>query len=166
MVIQLKYDKSLQINSLSTIMQGENLVDKLKIYVPTIYEDSDMSKFSANLFYKDSGNSVYSETLEPVDSDKENFLEFVLPVTTAITDIAGKVEIWLEFSYTNTDNSSAPERQVLRSKSASFEVKPWDNYELATNVNAQLSAMQETINDLNTKLDVLTALVTSSVVSA
>ena len=162
MVIQVKYDKSLQINSLSTIMQGENLVDKLKIYVPTIYEDSDMSKFSANLFYKDSGNSVYSEILEPVDSDKENFLEFVLPVTTAITDIAGKVEIWLEFTYTDSDNSSVPERQILRSKSASFEVKPWDNYDLATNVNSQLASMQEMIKDLNTKIDILTTLFTTT----
>ena len=162
MVIQLKYDKSLQINSLSTIMQGENLVDKLKIYVPTIYEDSDMSKFSVNLFYKDSGNSVYSEILEPVDSDKENFLEFVLPVTTAITDIAGKVEIWLEFTYTDSDNSSVPERQILRSKSASFEVKPWDNYDLATNVNSQLASMQEMIKDLNTKIDILTTLFTTT----
>lgn len=162
MVIQVKYDKSLQINSLSTIMQGENLVDKLKIYVPTIYEDSDMSKFSANLFYKDSGNSVYSEILEPVDSDKENFLEFVLPVTTVITDITGKVEIWLEFTYTDSDNSSVPERQILRSKSASFEVKPWDNYDLATNVNSQLASMQEMIKDLNTKIDILTTLFTTT----
>ena len=162
MVIQLKYDKSLQINSVNTIMQGENLVDKLKIYVPAFYEDSDMSMFSATLFYKDSGNNVYSETLESVESDKENFLEFVLPVTTAITDIAGKVEIWLEFTYTDSDNSSVPEQQILRSKSASFEVKPWDNYDLATNVNSQLASMQEMIKDLNTKIDILTTLFTTT----
>lgn len=160
MVILLKSDKTLQINSLSTIMQGENLVDKLKIYVPSYYEDSDMSLFSATLFYKDSGNNVYSETLEPTASDKENYLEFVLPVTTAITDIAGKVEIWLEFTYTDSDNSSVLEKQILRSKSASFEVKPWDNYELASSVGAKLESMQNTIKDLETKIDILTKLVT------
>ena len=141
-------------------MQGENLVDKLKIYVPALYEDSDMSLFSATLFYKDSGNNVYSEVLTSTKSDKENYLEFILPVTTAITDIAGKVEIWLEFTYTNTDNSSVLERQVLRSRSASFEVKAWDNYELASNVSAKLEEMQNTIKDLETKIDVLTTLVT------
>lgn len=160
MVILLKSDKTLQINSLSTIMQGENLVDKLKIYVPSYYEDSDMSLFSATLFYKDSGNNVYSETLEPTASDKENYLEFVLPVTTAITDMAGKVEIWLEFTYTDSDNSSVLEKQILRSKSASFEVKPWDNYELASSVSAKLESMQNTIKDLETKIDILTKLVT------
>ena len=160
MVILLKSDKTLQINSLSTIMQGENLVDKLKIYVPSVYEDSDMSLFSATLFYKDSGNNVYSEILTSTESDKENYLEFVLPVTTAITDMAGKVEIWLEFSYTNSDNSSVLERQVLRSRSASFEVKPWDSYELASSVNEKLDALQNTIKDLETKIDVLTTLVT------
>ena len=161
MVIQLKYDKSLQINSLSTIMQGENLVDKFKIYVPTFYEDSNMANFSASLFYKDSGNNVYQEILEPIDSDKENFLEFVLPVTTAITDMAGKVEIWLEFDYVDTVNSSVADRQILRSKSAAFEVKPWDNYKLATNVNSQLETMQNTLKDLETKIDVLTTLFTT-----
>lgn len=160
MVILLKSDKTLQINSLSTIMQGENLVDKLKIYVPSVYEDSDMSLFSATLFYKDSGNNVYSEILTSTESDKENYLEFVLPVTTAITDMAGKVEIWLEFSYANSDNSSVLERQILRSRSASFEVKPWDNYELASSVNEKLNALQNTIKDLETKIDVLTTLVT------
>lgn len=160
MVILLKGDKSLQINSTSTIMQGENLVDKLKIYIPLTYEDSDMSLFSATLFYKDSGNNVYSESLESVASDKENYLEFVLPVTTAITDMAGKVEIWLEFTYTDTDNSSILEKQILRSKSASFEVKPWDNYELASSVSSKLDTMQNTLKDLETKIDVLTTLVT------
>lgn len=161
MVILLKSDKSLQINSASTIMQGENLVDKLKIYVPMTYEDSDMSLFSATLFYKDSGNNVFSESLDSVTSDKENYLEFVLPVTTAITDMAGNVEIWLEFTYTDSDNSSVLEKQILRSKSASFEVKPWDNYELANSVSAKLDQMQNNIKDLETKIDVLTTLVTS-----
>lgn len=160
MVILLKNDKTLQINSVSTIMQGENLVDKLKIYVPTYYEDSDMSLFSATLFYKDSGNNVYSEILESAISDKDNYLEFILPVTTAITDMAGTVEIWLEFTYINSDNSSVLERQVLRSRSASFEVKPWDNYELASSVSAKLEAMQNTIKELETKIDVLTTLIT------
>ncbi|MBP5325452.1 MAG: hypothetical protein J6Y86_08165 [Pseudobutyrivibrio sp.] len=160
MVILLKGDKSLQINSSNTIMQGENLVDKLKIYVPLLYEDSDMSLFSATLFYKDSGNNVYSEVLTSTESDKENYLEFVLPVTTAITDIAGKVEIWLEFTYTDTNNSSVLEKQILRSKSAAFDVKPWDNYELATSVSTKLDAMQNTIKDLETKIDILTKLVT------
>ena len=161
MVILLKSDKSLQLNTLSTIMQGENLVDKLKFYVPSYYEDSDMSLFSATLFYKDSGNNVYSEELEQAISDKENYLEFILPVTTAITDMAGRVEIWLEFAYTDSDNSSVPERQVLRSKSASFEVKRWDDYTLATNVSAQLSTMQSAIKDLELKIDILTTLLTS-----
>lgn len=161
MVILLKSDKSLQLNTLSTIMQGENLVDKLKFYVPSYYEDSDMSLFSATLFYKDSGNNVYSEELEQAISDKENYLEYILPVTTAITDMAGRVEIWLEFAYTDSDNSSVPERQVLRSKSASFEVKRWDDYTLATNVSAQLSTMQSTIKDLELKIDILTTLLTS-----
>ena len=158
MVIQLKNDKTLQINSVSTIMQGENLVDKLKIYVPSTYEDSDMSLFSATLFYKDSGNNVFSEGLETTESDKENYIEYILPVTTAITDMAGKVEIWLEFTYTN---SSVSERQILRSKSASFEVRRWDNYELATNVNSQLAAMQDSLRNLETKVDILTALLTT-----
>lgn len=160
MVIQLKSDKTLQINSVSTIMQGENLVDKLKIYAPAYYEDSDISMFAATLYYKDSGNNVYSELLTPTQSDKENYLEFILPVTTAITNMAGKVELWLEFTFTDTDNSSAPEYQILRSKSASFEVKQWDSYKLATNVNAQLAEMQNTLKDLETKIDVLTTLVT------
>lgn len=159
-VILLKGDKSLQINSVNTIMQGENLVDKLKIYIPLTYEDSDMSLFAATLFYKDSGNNVYSEVLTSTESDKENYLEYILPVTTAITDMAGKVEIWLEFTYTDTNNSSVLEKQILRSKSASFEVKPWDNYELASSVSAKLDAMESTIKDLEAKIDVLTTLVT------
>lgn len=165
-VILLKNDKTLHINSLNTIMQGENLVDKLKIYVPTYYEDNDVTLFTATLFYKDSGNNVYSEVLSSTDSDKENYLEYVLPITSTITNMAGKVEIWLELTYTDTTNSSALDYKVLRSKSTSFDIKPWDNYELATNVNSQLTAMQETLKDLETKIDVLTAIVTSTTISA
>lgn len=161
MVILLKGDKTLNINSLSTIMQGENLVDKLKIYAPIQYEDNDISLFAATLFYKDAGNNVYSETLTRTTSDKDNYLEYILPVTTALTDVAGKVEIWLEFTYIDSDNSSVLERQILRSRSACFEVKPWDNYELASSVSAKLEDMQNTIKELETKIDILTALVTS-----
>ena len=164
MVILLKNDKNLQLNSQNTIMQGENLVDKLKIYIPMYYEDSEMALFSATLFWKDSGNNVYSEVLESTPSDKDNYLEYVLPITTAITDMAGKVEIWLEFTYTDSTNSSVLEKQILRSKSASFEVKPWDNYELASSVSTKLESMQNAINDLETKIDILTTLV--SVINA
>ena len=52
MVILLKGDKTLYINSQQTIMQGETLVDNLKIYVPAFYEDSDMSLFGISKFKK------------------------------------------------------------------------------------------------------------------
>ena len=149
MVILFKSDKSLVVTSWARIFQKENLADKLNFYVPTFYDDNDISLFTATLFYKDGGNEVHKETLASVESDKDNYLKYSLPVTTDITKQAGMVELWMVLSY--TDEAADPKSVEIHSDSVTIVVEKWDEYAISNSISEVVS-MVETINEKLEKL--------------
>ena len=133
MIILMRNDKSLVITKSSKIYRQENIVDKLTIYVPVTYEDADLTRYTAQLVYVDGAYDVHTEELIPSDtSDKEGYIQFVLPITTAITNVVGEVAMHLNLSYTETDMETGEETNyVLRTGKASFNVLPWtDSFSL------------------------------------
>lgn len=162
MVIIFKSDKSLVVTSKSTIIQKENLADKLKFYIPKVYEDNDLSLFTVTMYYKDGGNAVYSETLIANESDKDNYLLFTLPLTTEITEVAGTVTLWLVLSCNSDIGSGAATLTEIHSEKVSFEIEKWDEYKLYSETSAKVQALESKISSLESEIEQLKALVTVS----
>lgn len=158
MVILFKSTKDLVITSKATIIQKENLADKLNFYVPVIYDDNDMSVFTPTLFYKDGGNEVHSEELVAAESDKENYLKYTVPVTTAMTQKAGTVELWLVFKATIDVGSGSTLEVEIHSSSTSFVVEEWNEYVIADSLayaNSKIESLESEISTLKAQISQL-----------
>lgn len=83
------------------IFQRESNVDLLCIYVPVEYDSYDLTQFTASLGYVDAGGNIHTEILEQVESEKEKYMKYVLPITSQFTYVAGDTQLWL--TLTNTD---------------------------------------------------------------
>lgn len=148
MVILMKSNKTLVLSKPSKLYQKENAVDNIIIYVPEQYEEFELKDFVGSMYYTDPGNVAYSEALVPVESDKEGFLEFKLPVTTKITNVAGVVSLYLSFVHTDLD---AGKTYVLKTSNLDLTVEQWDDYFKYIS-DESLSAIDNKIAELDTKI--------------
>lgn len=151
MVILMKSDKSLIKSVDSRLYQKENAVDNLTFYVPSTYEDLDLSEYTAVLSYSTSTNDAYMEILEAQDSDKENYLMYKLPVTTKITASAGTITLELSFAMNDEESDT---KYVLHSSELELEVLAWADYYKYVS-NDSLSAIDNKILELDAKADKL-----------
>lgn len=158
MVVLFKSNKSLAVTARSVIMQGENMADKLLFYLPTSYEDVIFADPDVKLFYRDPGNNVHMETLKASASDKDGYLLYTLDVTSALTDLAGVVTLWLEIVNTSTDSGISDDVIVstIRSFETELTIHEWDSYSLASSVSeleAKIDALTKKVDELIEKVD-------------
>lgn len=159
MVILMKSNKTLVLSKPSKLYQKENAVDNIIIYVPEQYEEFELKDFVGSMYYTDPGNVAYSEALVPVESDKEGFLEFKLPVTTKITNVAGVVSLYLSFVHTDLD---AGKTYVLKTSNLDLTVEQWDDYFKYIS-DESLSAIDNKIAELDTKIAEIKAIADTEV---
>lgn len=148
MVILMKSNKTLVLSKPSKLYQQENAVDNITIYVPEQYEEFELKDFIGNMYYTDPGNVAHSEALVSVESDKEGFLEFKLPVTTKITNIAGDISLYLSFVHTDLD---AGKTYVLKTSNLDVTIEQWDDYFKYVS-DESLSAIDNKIAELDTRI--------------
>ena len=126
MVILMKNDKTLVISKNSRLYQKENAVDKITFYVPEHYEENDLREFVASICYTDPSTAVRSELLVPLDeSDKKDFIEYKLPVTTNITALAGTIPLYLSLVHMDIETNTP---YVLKTNVVNITVETWENY--------------------------------------
>lgn len=154
MVLLLKPDKSLVISKMTKLLQQENAVDNLWFYIPIKYQDIDFKdpdSFNVAFYYVDPGNVAHTEILENVDSDKESFLKYQLPVTTKLTAIAGTVTGHLSLTkYDETTGTSI----VEHSYSIDITIDTWEDYYRFVPPES-LSVMDEKMLELDNKISQL-----------
>lgn len=102
-------NKSIHIQTPSTIYRGENNCDNIEVWLPEFYNDIDMATASVTLnwiFHYDnaetgettaSGN-LTKLTLEKLE-EKEGYLFTKVPISIKYTQKTGTVELWLEVQY-------------------------------------------------------------------
>lgn len=94
--IVMNSDKSLSKRGEAVIRQGERLVDQLKILVPKVYGELDLSEFSVDLTYIDPGNIPRKDRLTLSDPDyKGQMLCYCVPITSSLTKFAGNIVVHL-----------------------------------------------------------------------
>jgi len=154
MVLLLKPDKSLVISKMTKLLQQENAVDNLWFYIPTEYQDikyEDPETFNVTFYYLDPGNVAHAEVLENVESDKDLFLKYQLPVTTKLTAIAGTVTGHLSLTqYDKTTGTSI----VEHSYSIDITIDTWEDYYRFVPPES-LTFMDEKMVELDNKIDQL-----------
>lgn len=93
-------NKCLSKKNITTLYQGEQLVDKIRFLIPMKYGDLDLSKFTVTLKYIDQGNVVHLERLKLSEETYNNcMLCYYMPVDTNLTRFAGDISMLLTFDY-------------------------------------------------------------------
>lgn len=96
--IVMNQDKSLSQTEVTTLYQGENLVDKIRFLIPLKYGDLDLSEFSSKLKYIDQGNVIHLEGLELSEKlYKDCMLCYYLPIRSKLTKFAGDIAMQISF---------------------------------------------------------------------
>ena len=94
--IVMDKNKCLSKKNVTTLYQGEKLVDKIRFLIPMKYRDLDLSQFTVTLKYIDQGNTIHSEKLELSDEIYNNsMLCYYMPVNTELTKFAGDILVHL-----------------------------------------------------------------------
>lgn len=96
--IIMNSDKSLTKAIVRTIYKGENLVDTIQFLIPRMYGEIDMSEFVAELTYVDPQAKSHTEVLSIVDDAyKRDWLKFLLPIDTKLTEHSGEIAMRIQF---------------------------------------------------------------------
>jgi len=97
-VILVNHNNTLSAPIKQRIMQRSKLVDTLYFLVEPFYNGLDMSQYTVVMEYLRPVSRKYkTEILTLSDEREEEFLKYILPIDTDITQEAGKVELHLSF---------------------------------------------------------------------
>ena len=151
MVILMKNDKTLVISVPSRLYQKEKVVDKITWYIPSTYQDIDLTSFTVTLYYTTQTNDAYTEILVSEESDKEGFLMYKLPVDTKFTSSAGDLTMELSLTYLDEDTGT---QYVLHSSQLTITVEKWEDF-YAFYPDESLSAIDAKILELQNETEKL-----------
>lgn len=126
-IVMDKY-KNLNTTVRTTLFQKESLVDKVQFLIPPQYDEIDnLADYNAVLKYVDPNGNFHSEVLACDEEMYKDYLRYVLPVTTKLTDVAGAVTVritFIEFS----DNEDEPEISKLETNSTIIRINKPDGF--------------------------------------
>lgn len=149
MVILMKSNKTLVISKNSRLYQQENAVDKIVFYIPEFYEENDLKEYVASLCYTSPSNHVRSELLvAQEESDKEGFIQYKLPVTTRITELAGDIPMYLSLLHADQETNK---KHVLKTSVVNITVETWEDYFKYVDDNT-LTAIDNKILELDNEI--------------
>lgn len=159
-IILVNDDNTLVASVKERIMQRSKLVDELCFLAKPTYKGYDMSQFTVMLEYLAPVSKKYrTEILVPAESTYKDHLMYTLPVDTAFTAEAGKVELQLSFVMVDLDENGKSIQRVRKTSKTHVEIFPitaWSDIipddvltpldQRIIMVNAQQRAMEDMIN--------------------
>ena len=96
-IVMDKY-KNLNTTIRTTLFQKESFVDKIQFLVPHVYDEiENIADYNAVLKYVDPNGNFHSEILACDSELYKNYLRYVLPVDSKLTNVAGTVTVRLTF---------------------------------------------------------------------
>lgn len=130
-VIMVSEDNSLVTTKRENIMQKSKLVDNLCFLVPPTYKEYDMSDCTVLLEYiLPISRSYETEILTLSEEGYEEYLKYVLPFDTKLTNEHGKIEIQLTFAKTSLDADGNGMQQIRKTQTTFINILPiaaWSN---------------------------------------
>lgn len=161
--ILIQNDNAALITEKQRLMQRSKLVDTLRFLVEPEYKGYDMSAFTMMMQYMTPATHKHKSELLTLSSETyKGYLQYVLPVDTALTAEAGEIELQLSFTCAELDNTGQSIQRVRKVSPFTIEILPisaWADIipDEALNaidqrlimVNAQIKAMEEMQNTLD-----------------
>lgn len=110
----------------SLIYQGENLVDNFHLLLPKTYKEIDLETYTIALKYVTSVNTSKYEILTLHNNAyKNDYLEYVLPITTELTKASGEVSLYITMSKFDTVSKR---KYISHSSETTIRILPVENY--------------------------------------
>lgn len=110
----------------SLIYQGENLVDNFHLLLPKTYKEIDLETYTIALKYVSSVNTSKYEILTLHNNAyKNDYLEYVLPITTELTKASGEVRLYITMSKFDTVSKR---KYISHSSETTIRILPVENY--------------------------------------
>lgn len=129
MVLKMLEDKTLIITKMGNTYQGENNAEIIKIILPRLLNDTDITDCQIYLHFlnkQNYGNKVeITESLSVLD-EKHYVAQF--PVTEILTEEAGNIDIWLSILYSSEDRSV-----LAKTNSITYTVK--SHFQIADDIS-------------------------------
>ena len=126
-IVMDKY-KNLNTTIRTTLFQKESLVDKIQFLVPPVYDEiENIADYNAVLKYVDPNGNFHSEILACDSELYKNYLRYVLPVDSKLTNVAGTVTVRLTFIDFSEDPNE-PEVCRLETNSTTLHVNKPDGF--------------------------------------
>lgn len=108
------------------LYQSENYADTIHFILPQKYKDIELKDFTVALKYINPANIAKLEILTLSNSEyKESYLEYILPVNTEITKMAGKISYYLTMLKVDKQTGT---KYISHSSEAVLEIKQVNNY--------------------------------------
>lgn len=150
-------DGSLYGSQKRTIMQREKLFNELWFLAPPCYNGYDMSKCIVTMRYlRPISKEFVSETLVLSDERYEEYLKYVLPVDTCLTEEYGDLELNLTFIMLDVDNGNIVQR-VRKTDNHNLHITQLPNWDSVVPDKA-LSALDQRIIAQTAQIRALTDL--------
>lgn len=124
--ILMNADKTLTTTVKTNLYQKESLVDRIQFYIPTKYNEHDLTTFTATIVYADQSNVPHAENLV-ADEElyKEKYIRYTLPVDSGLTKFAGDIKIRLNFNRVDLEEKK---QYTLHSSAIKISILPLEDY--------------------------------------
>ena len=123
--ILMREDGSLTCTTPNVILyQTESFMDNVHFFIPKQFKDVNLVDFAVTLKYVSPANVSKIEILNlSNDNYSENYMEYVLPVTTELTSIAGNIKLYLTFM-----KIDETKKYIGHSSELTISINPVDDY--------------------------------------
>ena len=155
-IIIVENDNSLYGSQKRRIMQREKLVNTLWILAPQYYNGFDMSQCTVTMRYLLPVSKKFkTETLKLSNEKyKEEYLKYVLPVDTCLTEEFGDIELNLTFTMLDVDDNGNIIQRVRKTDNHLLKITPIPDWD-AIIPDSALSALDERIIKLDAQMKAL-----------
>lgn len=124
--ILMNQNKILTATVKTNLYQKESLVDNIQFYVPAMYNEHDLTEFTATLVYIDPSNIPHAENLIADDElYKDKYIRYTIPVSTELTNFAGDIELRLNFNKVDLEEKK---QYSLHSSPIKISILPLKDY--------------------------------------
>ena len=124
-VLFINGDNTITTTVKNRIIQRSNMVDNLWFLAERFYNGCDMSEFTVVLEYLSPVSHKYrTEFLVLSDETYNNYLKYVLPVTTKLTEEPGQIQILLSFVNAELDENGRGIQRVRKISETTIHVHP------------------------------------------
>lgn len=123
---KLEQDGSLVNTVRGTVYQSESLMDKVHFILPKKYKEQELGSFMIALKYVNPANISKFDILTLHNGDyKEDYLEYIFPVTTEITKFAGNITFYLSMYFVDEELN---QKYIGHSGESTLQIEPVNDY--------------------------------------